>query len=59
LAKIMMTPITDDMDPIQRVWLEIKKKITHDRDVWFTRSFPFLCFMCIILLELWGMPERL
>jgi hypothetical protein len=36
LAKIMTTPIADDMDPIQRVWLEMKKKITQDRDVWFT-----------------------
>jgi hypothetical protein len=32
LAKIMTTPITDIMDPIQRAWLEMYK-VTHDRDV--------------------------
>jgi hypothetical protein len=33
----MSIPITDDMDPIQRAWLEKKKMmVILDRDVWFT-----------------------
>jgi hypothetical protein len=32
-SEIMSTPITDDMDLIQRAWLGNKKKIIHDRDV--------------------------
>jgi hypothetical protein len=31
-AKLMSTPMTDDMNPTQRSWLE-KKMTTLDRDV--------------------------
>jgi hypothetical protein len=29
----MATPITEDIDPIVRSWLEKKKKMIHDRDM--------------------------
>jgi hypothetical protein len=32
-AKLMATPLTDDMDPTQWTWLEKKKMMTLDREV--------------------------
>jgi hypothetical protein len=53
-AKIMLIPIADDMDPIQRAWLEKKNMmVILDQDVWFTRSNLYLC---LIILELCKMP---
>jgi hypothetical protein len=52
-AKIMTTPITDNMDPIQQAWLEKKKMMIHGRDVGFTRSN-----LCLIPLDRCDMLTR-